>query len=144
MNANIMHQGLICLVHGLPPKFGEYPEYHTSADDLSLISPQGLEGSLQLMKKCLEGLESNLYYRATCLGEPQLGKRGLYPTESYKGSANGVRRMMDLLAYADGRNDLIEIGSRIGAPVNELRPIAERLEEAGLLEEKSERVEARG
>lgn len=125
-------------------KFGEYPEYHTSADDLSLISPQGLEGSLQLMKKCLEGLESNLYYRATCLGEPQLGKRGLYPTESYKGSANGVRRMMDLLAYADGRNDLIEIGSRIGAPVNELRPIAERLEEAGLLEGKSERMEARG
>lgn len=57
-------------------KYGEYPEYHTSADDLSLISEEGLQGTYKLMKKCILALEYNYYYRVNCLCEPQLGKRG--------------------------------------------------------------------
>jgi len=114
-------------------KYGEYPEYHTSADDLSVISQEGLEGSLELMKEIVMVIEGNEYYKVKTLCEPQLGKRGLYPTHSYKGSADSVQAMMDLIAYSDGKNDLIDISEIIGVPVKELLTIVSRLSENNLL-----------
>ncbi len=61
-------------------KFHEYKEYHTSADDLSFISQEGMEHSLQILLKIVQLLEYNRYYKTTILCEPQLGRRGLYPT----------------------------------------------------------------
>lgn len=115
-------------------KYAEYPEYHTSADDMSLISPEGLQGSLDVMKQVIMALEYNRYYRVTCLCEPQLGKRGLYPTESRKGIYEEVKKLTNLIAYADGTEDLIDISSRIGVPVEELIPNVKKLCEAGLFE----------
>ena len=65
--------------------------------------------------------------------EPQLGKRGLYPTLGTRDSGPQVRRMMNLLAYADGSRTLLEIADLIGEPVWELRPVCERLVSHGLL-----------
>jgi len=115
-------------------KYGEYPEYHTSADNLDLISPRGLGGAFTIYRKCLEALEGNYVYKIKCLGEPQLGKRGLYPTLSQKGHYNEIQAMMDFIAYADGLNDLVAISDIIGVPVEGLIEIAERLNDAGLLE----------
>lgn len=115
-------------------KYAEYPEYHTSADDMSLISPEGLEGSYKVMQQVIRALEYNHYYRVTCLCEPQLGKRGLYPTESRKGIYEEVKKLTNLIAYADGTEDLISISTRIGVPVEELIPNIDKLCEAGLLE----------
>lgn len=115
-------------------KYAEYPEYHTSADDMKLISPEGLGGSFEVMKQVISALEYNYFYRVTCLCEPQLGKRGLYPTVSRKGIYEEVKKMTNLIAYADGTEDLIQISSRIGVPVSELIPIVDKLCEAGLLE----------
>lgn len=115
-------------------KYGEYPEYHTSADDMSLISPAGLGGSYDIMTQVLSALEWNRYYRVNCLCEPQLGKRGLYPTESRKGIYHEVKKMTNFIAYADGQGDLIDISTRIGVPLPELIPIVERLCESGLLD----------
>ena len=114
-------------------KYGEYPEYHTSLDDLGLISPQGLEGSFEVYKQCLSLLENNEYLTNTVPCEPQLGSRGLYPTISVKGSGLQVRQMMDLLTYADGESDLIEIAEITGANANDLIPLANKLKKAGLL-----------
>jgi aminopeptidase-like protein len=116
-------------------KAGEYPEYHTSLDDLSLVSAEGLNGSYEVLKDCMELIENGRYYKVTCLCEPQLGKRGLYPTISKKGSAKKVRSMVDFIAYADGSNDLIEISNIINVPVSDLYPIIDQLKEAGLIEE---------
>jgi aminopeptidase-like protein len=79
-------------------------------------------------------IEGNLRYRVVSVGEPQLGKRGLYPTLSVKGSSEAVRDVMNLLAYADGENDLIAISDTIGVAARDLLPIAERLRDAGVLE----------
>lgn len=119
-------------------KYGEYPEYHTSKDDMGLISPSGLEGAYRAYQLILEALEANRTYRVTCYGEPQLGKRGLYPTISQKGSYDGIKAMTDLITYADGRNDLIAISDRIGVPVHDLIPIAKKMLDAGLFEEVEE------
>ena len=80
------------------------------------------------------GLEHNYCYRVTCLGEPQLGKRGLYPTLSRKGSANEIRTMTNFIAYADGTNDLFDISNIIHVPVDRLIEIADILRAGGILE----------
>ena len=114
-------------------KYHEYPEYHTSADDLSLISPEGLQGSYDVMVKVINALEHNRFYRMTCPCEPQLGKRGLYPTISQKGTYEAFRAMQHFTAYADGRNDLIGISNLIGTPIDLLIPIVGKLTEHKLL-----------
>jgi aminopeptidase-like protein len=119
-------------------KYREYPEYHTSADDLALITPAGLQGAYEVLRDCLLVLEHNDVLRTTCRCEPQLGRRGLYPTTSQRGSAQGrVRDMMNLLAYADGTRDLISLAETIGLAAWDCLPIIERLEQAGLLEARS-------
>ena len=75
---------------------------------LGPISPSGLYGGYEKIKKAIELLEKNNYYKVNILCEPQLGKRGLYPTISSKTSGAIVKSMMDFIAYADGNNDLIE------------------------------------
>jgi len=115
-------------------KYGEYPEYHTSLDNLDLVSAAGLQGAYEVIRRCIECLEANETLRVTVRCEPQLGKRGLYPTLSTKRTAEMVRDMMNLLAYADGSRTLLEIADTIGVPMWELIPIVHRLKDEGLLE----------
>ena len=121
-------------------KYREYPEYHTSLDDLSLVTSTGLQGGFGVLRDCLELLERNRVYRATCRGEPQLGRRGLYPSLGTKDTHRVVVEMLDLLAYADGTRDLIAISDVLQVPASRLYPLAEGLVEQGLLRE----VDARG
>ncbi|MDP2835045.1 MAG: DUF4910 domain-containing protein [Pseudomonadota bacterium] len=115
-------------------KYATYPEYHTSLDDLNLVTPAGLEGGYTALRRALECLEQDCIPRATTPCEPQLGKRGLYPTLSTRESGLQVRDMMNLLAYADGRLSLLEIAEIIQVPMWTLVPLARKLAEHGLLE----------
>jgi len=116
-------------------KYHVYPEYHTSADDLSLISAEGFQGSYDVMIKCIEALEHNEKYQVTCLGEPFLGKRGLIPTISGKDTSLQAEAQIvkNVVAYADGRNDLLDLSNIIEAPTEDIIPIIEKLKEADLL-----------
>lgn len=115
-------------------KYGEYPEYHTSLDDLDLITPAGLEGGFNAIKRALGCIEDNCIPRVTVLCEPQMGRRGLYPTLSTTNPGSQTRNMMNLLAYADGRHSLLEIADIIGVPMWDISPIAHRLVASGVLE----------
>lgn len=115
-------------------KYGCYPEYHTSLDDLTLVTPAGLAGAFVALRDCLRLLEANHTWQTTVIGEPQLGKRGLYPTISVANGARAVRTMMNVLAYSDGSRDLIELADAIGASALECVPIIDQLAEHGLLE----------
>lgn len=115
-------------------KYGKYPEYHTSADNMDLISPEGLQGAYDVLVKVVTSLENNYHFRMLCKGEPQLGKRGLYPAISQKGSYDAVLSLKHFIAYADGRNDLIEISDIIGVPTSELIEIKNKLMNNNLLE----------
>jgi len=116
-------------------KYGEYPEYHTSLDNLDLVSPEGLQGSFDLYCKIIMYLENNKVYRCNVKCEPQLGKRGLYPTLSTKETYSITRNMMNLIAYADGNHTLLEIAELIGVSMGTLIPIAKQLTEGGVFEE---------
>jgi aminopeptidase-like protein len=111
-----------------------YAEYHTSLDDLSVISPAGLLGGFTAIRKCIELLEQNHVYGATVLCEPHLGGRGLYPTLGSRGTTPSVRSLTNLLAYADGTRDLIGIADYIGISAEEAVDLAETLSRAGLLQ----------
>jgi aminopeptidase-like protein len=121
-------------------KYGEFPEYHTSLDDLSLVTSAGLAGSFLAYKHILECLEGNCFPRVTVLCEPQLGRRGLYPSLSTKNSSSEVRAMMNLIAYCDGSLGLLEVAERIGQPMWELLPMVDRLVECGLLTKSHDRL----
>lgn len=114
-------------------KYEEYPEYHTSADNLNLVSPNGLYGAFEVYRKCIDLLESNYMYIVTTPCEPQLGKRGLYPTLSRRGSINETRSMTAFIAYADGKHDLVDISNRINVPIDRLLPIIKKLLDNDLL-----------
>ena len=85
------------------------------------------------LNKNTMNFEYNENYKIDCLCEPQLGRRGLYPTVSQKGSYDKVRAMTNFIAYADGKNDLIDISNIIGEPIDKLIPIIDKLIDNGLL-----------
>lgn len=114
-------------------KYWTFPEYHTSLDDLTFISQEGLQGSFDVFKEVVNALENNFIYKTIIPCEPQLGKRGLYPTLSQKGKAKKVRSIIDFIAYADGKKDLIEISDNINKPIDELIPIAQKLLEEHII-----------
>ena len=113
-------------------KYGKYPEYHTSLDDLSLISPDGLEGGYNVLRNALEVLEKNYVYQPLIYCEPQLGKRGLYNIASNE----DIDTMGNILAYVDGKKDLIEIATEIESYALDCSVVAENLVAHELLSRK--------
>jgi len=115
-------------------KYGEFPEYHTSLDDLNLVTANGLEGGFNALKQAIQVIENNMVFKSKILCEPQLGKRGLYPTLSTKESGEQVRTMMNLISYCDSKHDLLEIADIIGEPLVKLLDILKPLIDHGLIE----------
>jgi aminopeptidase-like protein len=115
---------------------GEYPEYHTSADNLNLVRPDTLAESLEVCTQVLSVLENNVCLRSTqpnC--EPQLGKRGLYGRTG-GGKEVGQREysLLWVLNLADGRHRLLDMIERSGLDPEPLYQASRDLLEAGLLE----------
>jgi aminopeptidase-like protein len=84
-------------------KYGSYPEYHTSLDTLGeVVTIDGLQGSFDFYIALISKLETQRFPRMTAVGEPQLGKRGLYPNTSIKDAYADVRSVMDFISMLDG------------------------------------------
>lgn len=115
-------------------KYGAYPQYHTHLDDLTVITPTGLQGGLDLVRDVLAEFESATYYRATVLGEPQLGRRGLYHSMHARTVADVVLLRTHVLAYADGQHSIADMAELFDLPIDEVQAIADELLEHGLLE----------
>jgi len=114
-------------------KFGTYPEYHTSLDDLSVVSPAGLQGAFDVMQKCIEAIEINARFLATVPCEPRFGKHGLYPNVDTVGSGVDIRPLRDLYAYSDGDHDVLDIAERMSRPIGDYFSVLENLLKVGLL-----------
>ena len=99
-------------------KYGQYKEYHTSLDNLDYISLEGLLGAYEVFRKCLLCLENNITYQTSILCEPQMGKRNLRNTLGASTTMDvNIKLMMDILAYADGNNNLLSIATILNKPI---------------------------
>lgn len=121
------------LISLMRTRYGNYPEYHTSLDDLSVVTPAGLQGGLNLVRDCIEILEHDALYHATVLGEPQLGRRGMYHRMHSKTVADVILLRTHVLAYCDGQHSLFDIATLLKRPFADVLSVAEELLEHGLL-----------
>ena len=117
-------------------RYGTYKEYHTSLDNMDFVTPEGFNGAYEVYIKIIDILENNYYYELTTFCEPQLGKRGLYPNISTLETAKETNVMMNLLSYADGKHDLIDIAEIIGVSADRLIDMAKKLENHNILVKK--------
>lgn len=93
-------------------KYHEYPEYHTSLDKLGdVVTVGGLQSSFELYEVMIDLLENKRYPKGKFVGEPNLGKRGLYPTLSKKGVYRDTRSTLNFLSFSDGGKSVEEIAS---------------------------------
>jgi aminopeptidase-like protein len=114
---------------------GGYPQYHSSADDLSLIEPECLEQSYEACKRIVTVLEEDgRYINLSPKGEPLLGKRGLYGTVGGRNPAEREHALLWVLNQSDGSQSLLDIARRSGLDFEVLREAAAALESAELLE----------
>lgn len=124
------------LVSLMRTRYGVYPEYHTSLDDLdTVVTPAGLQGGLDLVRDSIRHLEDSVYYRTPIKGEPQLGKRGLYHTFHARTVADEVLLRTHVLAYADGRHSLDDMAELFERSPQDLSIIIDELIEHRLLEQ---------
>jgi len=114
---------------------GQYAEYHSSADNLSLLRPASLVHSLNVLRRIAAVIEGEATYRSlNPKGEPQLGRRGLYPALGGRSAADEQMAMLWVMNLADGRHTLLEMAERSGLPFARIRAAADALSGAGLLE----------
>ena len=118
----------------LRTKYGRYPEYHTSLDNLeNVVTPKGLEGGYWAIRKTIQAIERNKKYKVTVLCEPQMGNRGLYPTLSTKSSNTDVELMMNFISFCDGQTSLLEIAESLNLPIWKLYELVDKLESHSLI-----------
>jgi aminopeptidase-like protein len=115
---------------------GQYPEYHTSADDPAFVRAESLGDSLAAYLGVVAILEGNGRYRNTQpYGEPQLGRRGLYGAMGgYADPGRLQMAMLWVLNQSDGGPTLLDIAERSNLPFEVIREAADRLLASGLLE----------
>ena len=115
-------------------KYGEFPEYHTSLDMLnSVVTRNGLEGGLNALKESVLCIESNYFPEIKTIGEPQLGKRDLYPKIAIKSSQSDARLFLDLSTWSDGTKSVLEIAEIIGSYMLDILPYFKILESKNLI-----------
>jgi aminopeptidase-like protein len=114
---------------------GEYPEYHSSADNLDFVKPASLGESYLVCLSAIEVLEHNRrYLNQNPKGEPQLGRRGLYRMVAGQQEKQAKELvLLWVLNLSDGRHSLLDIAGRAGVPFSEVQTAARMLLDCGLL-----------
>lgn len=114
-------------------KYGVYPEYHTSLDDLTVITPTGLQGGFDLVQQCLRELEQSRYFVTSVLGEPQLGRRGLYHRTHARTVSDEILLRTHILAYSDGQHSVVDIAELTGSSLEDVETLVNELVDHDLL-----------
>jgi aminopeptidase-like protein len=120
-----------CLMRSV---WGQFPEYHSSADDLGFVKGDALAESLSLCLAVFDLLEHNRVYRsANPYCEPALGRRGLYGTIGGAPAAAGNLAKLWVMNLTDGSHSLLDIADRAGMTFTIIRDAARQLLDHDLL-----------
>jgi aminopeptidase-like protein len=120
-------------------KYDEYAEYHTSADDLKYGSKKGLFGSFEFYRNLIREIEKTRTPRINVLGEPQMGRRNLYPTTSKVGGGDSmvgqvsVQQLMNVISFLDGQHNMEEIAKKCALSQKQVDSALQILEIEGLI-----------
>lgn len=118
-------------------RHGQFPEYHTSADNMAFVSADRMAEALRVCRDVIDVLEGNAaYVNLAPDGEPQLGRRGLYGSLGGTNVAARQLAMLWVLNLSDGQHDLLAIAARARAPFGDVREAADLLLSHGLLRER--------
>ncbi len=117
-------------------RHGRFDEYHSSADDLSLLSVERLEEARDVVLEILGRLDRNRRYRSLAPeGEPQLGRRGIYRALGGGGDPAALQyAMLWLLQCGDGSHSLLDVAERSEMPFGQIADAADLLEEHALID----------
>jgi aminopeptidase-like protein len=122
------------LISLMRSRYADYPEYHTSLDDLNtVVTPTGLQGGLDVVRECIEVLEREQVLIANQRGEPQLGRRGLYHTITKKTTPEDVMLRTNVLAYADGQHDVSDMAELLNVDSTVIAQTVYELVDHGLI-----------
>ena len=116
--------------------YGQFPEYHTSNDNLEFINAANLQNALDVFLQIVEALEKNkTFLNLQPYGEPQLGKRGLYEAIGGENDSKSFQlAMLWVLNQSDGQHSLLDIAKAAKLPFTTIARAAELLNRHGLLE----------
>lgn len=114
-------------------KYGTYEQYHTSLDDLSYVTPLGLQQSFELLVRLINLVESSMFPISNHYGEPMMSQYDLYPTLSTHQSSFKVHELMDLLHLADGRHSTIQIAEILSLKESVVVDIYSILNQKGII-----------
>ena len=115
-------------------KYKEYVQYHTSLDNLDFISIEGLSETFKLYTELLNVIEKNIIISTKLHCEPMLSKRDLYPTIGGAVKTPKIKLIKNILAYADGKNDIIDLSLRFGINIFKEYEIIDKLRSEDLID----------
>ena len=117
-------------------KYHEYDEYHTSADNMSILSPEALAQSTYLHYKFLKALDSRRFPIYRGIGEPKLDALGLYPTLNEGGESTPlkVRNILEFINLCDGVTDYQSIVQQSGLNAKDASILLQKLVQGGVIE----------
>lgn len=120
--------------------YDTYPEYHTSADNPTFLTPEQLFESLTVVSDVVAALESDLVFESNRpLGEPMLSKYNLYSTGDLGPDEKDVQQaLLWLLNFSDRQHSLMDIAERSGLPMRAMLEAAKKLEQHDLLRRSKE------
>lgn len=115
--------------------YGEYPQYHTSADDLCFIAPDQLAEALAVLLDIVDVIEvgERRYVNTSPHGEPRLGKRGLFRPTGGVGLSGREAALLWMLNLSDGSHSVIDIAERANLDFTTLASAISDLVACGLL-----------
>ncbi len=114
-------------------KYGTFPEYHTSEDDFSLVTYNGLKGGFEVAKTVIELVLKQTIPKVNTLCEPQMSKRNLYPSLSSLNTMGSTKNFMNFLQYSDGNHNLMEISKLIECNLKTTKKIFKILKKHNLI-----------
>ena len=116
-------------------KYGEYPEYHTSLDQIgNVVTARGLSGGFEFVKEVIETLEKQMFPKSKTLCEPFLSKKKIYPTLSKKGSvSSSLSKKLEYLSHCDGKKSFVEISYNLNLKSKETKKIIQFLKRNNLI-----------
>jgi aminopeptidase-like protein/aminoglycoside N3'-acetyltransferase len=114
-----------------------YPEYHSSADNLSVCSPKKLAEARDLVLAMVDALENNQVPVNRFRGEPFCSRYGIF-VDGYT-NPEGNKSLFDVMFLIDGSRSVAEIAEACGISFDSARRTVEELARNGLVEYRENR-----